>query len=96
MESAPHIFTLLMAQSRLGAHFHVNVFLPSHQNGLPLWGFPGSSTGKESPCNAGNPDLIPVLGRSTGEGIGCPLQYSWASLVVQLEKDPPAMSETWV
>ena len=39
-------------------------------------GFPDSSVGKESACNAGNPDLIPGLGRSPGEGIGYPLQYS--------------------
>ena len=40
--------------------------------------------------------MIPGLGRSPGEGIGYPLQYSWASLVAQLVKNPPAMSETWV
>ena len=45
-------------------------------------GFPGSSVGKESACNAGDPGLIPGLGRSAGKGIGYPLQYSWASLVV--------------
>ena len=60
------------------------------------WGFPHSSAGKESACNAGDPSLIPGLGRSTGEGIGYPLQYSWASLVAQLVKNPPAMRETWV
>ena len=60
------------------------------------WGFPNSSVGKESTCNAGDPILIPRLGRSTGEGIGCPLPYSWASLVAQLVKNPPAMWETWV
>jgi len=37
-----------------------------------------------------------MLERSTGEGIGYPLQYSWASLVVQLVKNPPAMQETCV
>ena len=42
------------------------------------------------------PGLIPGLGRSPGEGIGYPLQYSWASLVTQLAKNPPAMWETWV
>ena len=57
---------------------------------------PGSSAGKESACNAGDPALIPGLGRSTGEGIGCPLQYFWASLVAQLVKNPPTMWETWV
>ena len=40
--------------------------------------------------------MSPGLGRSTGEGIGYPLQYSWASLVAQLAKNPPAMWETWV
>ena len=46
-------------------------------------GFPESSAGKEFACNAGDPGLLPGSGRSTGEGIGCPLQYSWASLLVQ-------------
>ena len=58
--------------------------------------FPDSSVGKESACNAGDPDLIPGWGRSTGEWIGYPVQYSWASLVVQLVKNTPAMQETWV
>ena len=49
--------------------------------------FPHSSGGKESACNAGDPSLIPGSGRSTGEGIGYPLQYSWASPVVQLVKE---------
>ena len=40
--------------------------------------------------------MIPGWGRSAGEGIGYLLQYSWASLVAQLVKDPPAMWETWV
>ena len=40
--------------------------------------------------------MIPESGRSAGEGIGYPLQYSWASLVAQLVKNPPAMQETWV
>ena len=59
-------------------------------------GFPDSSVGKESACNAGEPGSITGLGRSTGGGIGYPLQYSWASLVAQLVKNPPAMQETWV
>ena len=54
-------------------------------------GFPGSSAGKESSCAAGDPGSIPGSGRSTGEGIGYPLQYFWASLVAQLGKNPPAM-----
>ena len=59
-------------------------------------GFPGSSGGKESACNARDPGLIPGLGRHTGGGIGYLLQYSWSSLVAQLVKNPPAMWETWV
>ena len=59
-------------------------------------GFPGSSTGREFACNAGDPGSIPGLGRSAGEGIGYPVQYSWASLVIQLVKNLLAMQETWV
>ena len=64
-------------------------------------GFPDSSVGKESPCNAGDPGSIPGLGRSAGEGIGYPFQYSgypfqYASHVAQLVKNPPTMWETWV
>ena len=59
-------------------------------------GFPGSSVGKESACNTGDPSSIPGFGRSPGEGIGYPLQYSWVSLVAQKIKNLPAMQETWV
>ena len=68
------------------------IFLTQESN----WGFSDSSVGKESTCNAGDPGLIPGLERSAGEGIRYPLQYSWASLVVQLVKNTPAMQETWV
>ena len=60
------------------------------------WGFPHSSVGKESACNVGDPGSSPGSGRSAVEGIVYPLQYSWASLVAQLVKNPPAMWETWV
>ena len=50
-------------------------------------GFPDSSVDKESACRSG---------RSAGEGIDYFLQYSWASLMAQLVKNPPAMWETWV
>ena len=63
---------------------------------VPSKGFPDSSVGKESAYNAGDAGLIPGLGRFAGEGIGYPLQYSWASLVARLVKNPPAMLETWV
>ena len=59
-------------------------------------GFPDSLVGKESACNAGDTSLIPGSGRSAAEGIDYPLQYSWASRVAQLGKNPPAMQETWV
>ena len=59
-------------------------------------GFPDSSVHKESACNAGDPDSVPGSGRPAGEEIGYPLQYSWASLVAQLGKNPPAMQKTWV
>ena len=50
-------------------------------------GFAGGSAGKESACNAGDPNSIPRPGRSPEEGIGYPLQYSWASLVFQMVKE---------
>ena len=56
----------------------------------------GSPAGKESACNAGDPGSIPGSGRSPGEGIGCPVQYSWASLVARVVKNLPATQETWV
>jgi len=59
-------------------------------------GFPCGSVGKESFCNAGNPSSIPGSRRSLAKGIGCPLQYSWASLVAQLVKYAHALRETWV
>ena len=56
-------------------------------------GFPGSSVGKESTCNVGDPGSIPGLGRSPGERIGYPFQYAWVSLVTQMVKTLPAMLE---
>ena len=65
-------------------------------NYMCIPGFHGSSAGKESACNAGDPGLIPGSGRFPGEEICCSLQYSWASLVAQMVKNLPAMWETWV
>ena len=59
-------------------------------------GFPDSSVGKEFACNAGDPGSILGSGRSTGEGIGYPFQYSWASPVAQLVKNLTTMWDTWV
>ena len=56
---------------------------------------PGSTTGKESTFSAGDPGLIPGLGRSARGGIGYPLQNSWASFLAQLVKNLPTMKETW-
>ena len=64
--------------------------------------FLGSSAAKESACNSGGSWFdswvrkIPGSGRSPGEGIGYPLQYSWVSLVAQMVKNLPAMWETWI
>ena len=55
-----------------------------------------SSAGKELACNAGDPGSIPGSVSSPGEGIGYPLQYSWAFLVAQMVKNLPVMQETWV
>ena len=63
---------------------------------LTCMGFPDSSVAKESTCNAGDPGSISGSGRSSGEGIGFPLQYSWASRVDQLVKNLPEIQETWV
>ena len=59
-------------------------------------GLSDSSVGKESACNEGDLGSVPGLGRSPGEGIGYSLQCSWASLVAQPGKNPPAMRGTWV
>ena len=59
-------------------------------------GFPGGSDGKESAYDSGDPGSIPGLGSSPVEGIGYPLQYSWASLVAQMVKNLPAVWETWI
>ena len=64
--------------------------------GLQFGGFPHSSVGKESACNAKDSGSIPGSRWSTGEGIGYPPQYSWASLVAQQVKNTPSVQETWV
>ena len=59
-------------------------------------GFPSSSVGKESTCSTGDLGLISGSERYAGEGIGYPLQYSWAPLVTLLVKNPPLVWENWV
>ena len=78
----------------VGPYSHF-LYLPWCLRKLPD-SLPDSSVGKEPTCNVGDTSSIPGLGRSAGEGIGYLLQYSWASLVAQLVKNPPAMQETWV
>ena len=63
---------------------------------LQHFGLLGGSTGQESDCNAVDSGLIVGWLSSPGEGIGNPLQYSWAFLVAQLIKNMPAMRKTWV
>ena len=68
----------------LGQEDPVEEEMATHSSILRLpWGFPDSSTGKESTCNARDPSSVPKSRRSPGEGIGYPLQYSWVSLVAQ-------------
>ena len=74
----------------------IPTFIYICQHSFRSLGFPHSSVGKESTCNAGDPGLISGSGRSTGEGIAYPLQYSSASLVGQLVKNLPAIQGTWV
>ena len=79
----------------LGFNFWVTA-RPFSKVTIPFYIPPESSVGEESTCNAGDPRLIPGSGRSPGEGIGYPLQYSWASFVAQLVKNLPAVRKTWV
>ena len=58
--------------------------------------FLGSSAGNESACSTGDHSSIPGYGRSPGEGVNYPIQYSWASLVAQMVKNSSAFRETWV
>jgi len=74
----------------------VYIYIYTHTHTHTYIGFPDNSVGKESACKARDPSLIPGLGRTAGEWIGYPLQYSQASLVAQLVKNPLAMWETWV
>ena len=72
------------------------MYIHYFSDSFPLWVSPGCSDHKESAYDAGDLASTPGLGRSPGEGIGYPLQYSWASLVVQMVKNLPVMGETQV
>ena len=86
----PHAEELKLRQSLQRSEF---LFPGSQHSSMS---FPDGSVGKEPTCSSGDLGLIPGSGRYYGEGTGYPLQCSWASLVVQLVKNPPAMGETWV
>ena len=91
-----HFYLLSYQGSQLYIQLNYKKFIWEWNSLTPVFpylacvSFPGSSVGKESACIAGDPSLTP------GEGIGYPLQYSWASLVAQLVKNPPAIGQTWV
>ena len=97
--SSPHHTSLHLAPPCWMTSLTLGGCHPSHSFdvvSLSFIGFPDSSVGKESACSAGDLSSTPGSGRSAGERIGYPLQYSWASLVAQLIKNPPAMRETRV
>ena len=71
-------------------HLYLCIFMNSEMS------FLDSSVGKESACNVGDPGSILGSGRYPEEGIGYPVQYTWASLVAQVVKNLPAMQETRV
>ena len=59
-----------------------------------IWGFLGSSAGKESACNTGRPQVNSWIKKIPWRRVGYPLQYSWAFLVAQTVKNLPALWET--
>ena len=90
--------SLALTKEGKTGHFPV-VKLITYINNTVKWffkGFPGSPVGKESTCNVEDPASISWLGRSAGERIHYPLQYSWSSPAAQLVKNMPTMWETWV
>ena len=95
-----HVCVCVQNHQNLGTEkFYYEIFkkvIPFIYPFISNMGFPGNSAGKESACNARDPSLISGSRRSPGEGIGYLLHYSWASLVVQMVKNLPAMWEIWV
>ena len=80
-------------EAALSLLFFITFFFPpfsGHATQLVESDFPDSSVARESACSAGVPSLIPGLGRSPREGMGYPLEYSWASLVALVIKNLPA------
>ena len=77
---------------RLYGVLKIYVWIPP----LTSSGFPCGSAGKESTCNVGDPDLIPRLGRSPGEGNGFPLQYSGLENSMDYRVHGVPKSWTWL
>ena len=89
--------TYIYMDTHICTHTYIRTYTHTHLcTHTYIWGFLGGSDGKESICNAGDPGSIPGSGRSPGQWIGYPLQYSWASLLIQALKNLPAVWETWV
>ena len=95
-----HVCVCVQNHQNLGTEkFYYEIFkkvIPFIYPFISNMGFPGNSAGKESACNARDPSLISGSRRSPGEGIGYLLHYSWASLVVQMVKNPLTMRETQI
>ena len=91
-----HVLKIDIYKALLPIPIHIPFVLRKYHNIWQYWmgevgsirGFPDSSVGKESACSVGDRGSIPESGRSTAEGIGDPLQYSWSSLVARLVKNP--------
>ena len=92
-----HLYTIDNTHTHLYTYTHTHILIHKliHVYTHHL-GFPGSSAVEESACNAGESGSVSGSWRLAGEGIGYPLQYSWASLLAQTVKNLPAMWETWV
>ena len=94
------LFSRLVCMTNVRHHHTMQQLTPMEMNkpllSIAVQGLPWQVVVKESTCNARDPGSLLGSGRSAGEGLGYPLQYSQASLVVQLVKNPPAMWETWV
>ena len=71
-------------------------WLPHQAMGSHRVGHDWSNLAAAATCNVGDPGSIPGSGRSAGEAMDYPLQYSWASIVAHLVKNSPAIQETWV
>ena len=100
MQQRRHRTPKPIIKKKVGTKKDVTTDTTDIQRIVRIWatmgGFPGSSAGKESTCNAGDPGSIPGSAKCPGEGIGYPLQYSWASLVAQTVKNLTAIRENGV